>query len=178
MDKYEVTASHYAKFLQATGRHLPFKWSEMSLVSHGGRPVIGVAWEDADAYCRWASKRLPTEAEWEKAARGTDGREWPWGNQFGAGHGNLSTVGLASREVKPVGSFPGGASPFGCLDMAGNVWEWTASDDTESGQKITRGGAFDSLPLYARCAVRIAVAPTLRSHKVGFRCAKDASPSK
>src|SRR5207245_1108589 len=105
-------------------------------------------------------------AEWEKAARGVDGREWPWGNQFGAGNANVSTSAVTGRGLSAVGSFAKGASPFGCLDMAGNAWEWTASDDDEatgSSDKIIRGGAFDSPPLYARCSVRVAAAATLRS---------------
>lgn len=185
MDRTEVTNAQFCDFLNAL-RHARDEWINLDdpdcrirpgkkrgefVVVPGFEnvPVVCVSWFGAAAYAKWLGKRLPTEAEWEKAARGTDGREWPWGNEFGAGNANAR-----GTKLLPVGSFPRGASPFGCLDMAGNVWEWTASDDADFGQKITRGGAFDTLPLYARCAVRIAAAPALRSAKTGFRCAKDA----
>jgi formylglycine-generating enzyme required for sulfatase activity/plastocyanin len=185
IDRTEVTNAQFCDFLNAL-RHSRDEWINLDdpdckirvtdkrgvfRIEPGFEnfPIVCVSWEGATAYAKWLGKRLPTEVEWEKAARGTDGREWPWGNEFGAGNANARAT-----KLMPVGSFPRGASPFGCLDMAGNVWEWTASDDGDSGEKITRGGAFDSPPLYARCAVRIAAAPTLRSAKTGFRCAKDA----
>jgi formylglycine-generating enzyme required for sulfatase activity/plastocyanin len=145
-------------------------------------PVVCVSWYGAAAYAKWLGKRLPTEAEWERAARGTDGREFPWGNQLGANRANISVANAPSKETKPVGSFPDGKSPEGCLDMSGNVWEWTADEyretpeaalDEQNPRKVIRGGAFDSPPSFARCSVRIGVEPTHRSHKVGFRCAKD-----
>jgi formylglycine-generating enzyme required for sulfatase activity/plastocyanin len=185
IDRTEVTNGQFCDFVNAL-RHSREEWINLDdpdckihatekrgvfRVEPGfeNYPVVCVSWHGAEAYAKWLGKRLPTEAEWEKAARGTDGREWPWGNEFGA-----ANVNARGTKLMPVGSFPHGSSPVGCLDMAGNVWEWTASDDADSGQKITRGGAFDSLPPYARCAVRIAAAPTLCSAKIGFRCAKDA----
>lgn len=185
IDRTEVTNTQFGDLLNAL-RHCREEWINLDdpdCKIHPGKkrgefvvepgfesfPVVCVSWYGAAAYAKWLGKRLPTEAEWERAARGTDAREWPWGNEFGAGNTNAR-----GTKLLPVASFPRGASPVGCLDMAGNVWEWTASNDAESGQKITRGGAYDSLPVYARCAVRIAAAPTLRSPKVGFRCAKSA----
>ncbi|MBI3269358.1 MAG: SUMF1/EgtB/PvdO family nonheme iron enzyme [Planctomycetes bacterium] len=150
-------------------------------------PVVGVAWRDAVAYCRWISEvtgrphRLPTEAEWERAARGTDGREFPWGNEWREGLANESSLGLGGTT--PVGVFPAGASPSECLDMAGNVWEWCSSlyrkypydardgreDAAAGGARVLRGGAWDSGSLLVRAACRGDIAPGARSDRVGFR---------
>ncbi len=127
MDLYEVTTSPYVRFLAATGRTPPWLWDSVNLAIHGDRPVIGVDWDDADAYCRWAGKRLPTEAEWEKAARGTNERRFPWGNQAPTAELANFAVGARfsySQALMPVGHYDKAASPFGLYDMAGNVWEW------------------------------------------------------
>ncbi|MEO8326669.1 MAG: formylglycine-generating enzyme family protein, partial [Nitrospirota bacterium] len=129
LDQYEVTTSRYAKFFQATKRDPPQYWSESVLKQHGNKPVVGVTWEDANVYCVWAGKKLPTEAQWEKAARGTAQRLYPWGNE-------PPTPNLANFDkccdfkdhgvLTDVGSFEGGKSLYGVYDMAGNVWEWVA----------------------------------------------------
>jgi formylglycine-generating enzyme required for sulfatase activity len=193
MDKYEVTTSRYARFLQATRRQLPFKWSEVGLVSHGDLPVIGVTWEDANAYCRWAGKRLPTEAEWEKAARGTDGREYPWGNEAPTPrHANFSKCcewkGYGVLAI--VGSLEAGRSPYGIYDLAGNVSEWVADwydmtsykyelDRNPKGpangeEKVVRGGSWYDPGSLQRSALRSRTHPSAPSTDRGFRCAKGA----
>lgn len=191
IDRYEVTTSRYAPFLRATGRRVPWMWEQVDPAIHGDRPVIGVDWEDAEAYCRWAGKRLPTEAEWEKAARGTDGRAFPWGNQPPTPE--LANYALGSRfsysqALMPVGHYEQGRSPFGLYDMAGNVWEWVQDwydgayyvhgpernpTGPETGQlKVLRGGSWSELPKYLLTYGRFKLLPNTRNSYTGFRCAK------
>ncbi|MBI4401673.1 MAG: formylglycine-generating enzyme family protein [Nitrospirae bacterium] len=191
MDHYEVTTSRYARFLAATGRTPPWLWESVNLAIHGDRPVIGVDWYDADTYCRWAGKRLPTEAEWEKAARGTDERRYPWGNQVPTAELANHAVGARfsySQALMPVGRYDKAASPFGLYDMAGNVWEWVQDwydggyyerspernpIGPEQGQfKVLRGGSWSELPKYLLTYGRFKLPPTTRNSYTGFRCAK------
>jgi len=186
IDKYEVTNAQYKEFIQAKGRAMPRHWENGTYPEgKGDHPVVYVSWEDADAYCRWVGKRLPTEIEWEKAARGTDARIWPWGNTFDVTKCNVES--WEGSDSKQVGSYPDGVSPYGVYDMAGNVWEWTDSwydaypgsdyTTTEFGKKlrVLRGGSwyhYDSLgPIGARCASRDRAVQQSVSYVAGFRCA-------
>ncbi len=140
IDQYEVTISLYAKFLEAAKHGPPPTWDDEAVLSAGNRPAVGLTWPDAEAYCRWAGKRLPTEAEWEKAARGTDGRRFPWGHmQPFVDIANYNrgvwvsdaitlapvTSGLEGMSVRH-GTKEGGKSPYGLFHMAGNAAEWVA----------------------------------------------------
>ena len=126
MDKYLVTNAQYARFVAATSHRPPLHWKGSRIPKgESMRPVTMVTWYDATAYAKWAGKRLPTEAEWEKSGRGTDGRRWPWGNKMEPQRLNTYyNIGSATD----VNAYPNGASPYGVMDMAGNVDEWTADD--------------------------------------------------
>lgn len=194
IDEYPVTNADYKKFIDETGYKVPYVgqvWSEkydwkdrMYPEGKGGHPVILVTWQDAIAYCQWAGKRLPTEAEWEKAARGADGRIWPWGNTWDSGR--LACSG--SGETMPVARYEQGKSPCGCFGMAGNVWEWT-SDWYESlyfrnapsknptgpekgDHKVLKGGAWIHGEFSVRCAMRFHKPLDYCDNYIGFRCAR------
>ncbi len=207
IDKHEVTNARFEAFIVDGGYQNRKLWTvagwnfiqknQIKAPLHHGQnsvsmapdhPVVGVSWYEANAYATWAGKRLPTEAEWEKAAKGTDGRIYPWGNEM-----DFSRLNYFSHHEKilGVGSFPSGASPYGVLDMAGSVWEWCAdwygeSYYSQSPQKnptgpnkdkyrVLRGGAWDSIRLQLRCPYRYYDKEDRRTYTIGFRCAQDAT---
>ncbi len=192
IDRYPVTNAEYHKFVQDTGHPPPEPWARHGGTFPPGRdnhPVAYVCWFDARDYATWARKRLPTEAEWEKAARGSDGRIYPWGDRFNSAYCNTDES--EYWDTTPVDAFsPGGDSPYGIADMAGNVWEWVADwyerdyyaqapDRNPAGPeigktKVLRGGAWDFGGREARCSARNHEYPGPRHGLIGFRCAADA----
>ena len=185
IDLWEVTCEEYRKFIEATGHAAPRSWNGSNFPDGAARkPVTGVNWDDANAFAKWKNKRLPTEEEWEFAARGTDGRIYPWGNEWKP---EMANAGNQKSEVQEIG-LAKGASPFGVFDLSGNAWEWTASDAQSypNGKsfekntvqsKVIRGGYFGSAKVKAITTFRRAYyARNEDSYdNTGFRCVADLS---
>ena len=203
VDKYPVTNAQYAKFVVATSHRPPLNWKQGKIPSGEAlRPVTMVSWYDAAAYAKWAGKRLPSEAEWEKSGRGVDGRRWPWGNKMEPERLNTYyNVGSSTN----VNAYPNGASPYGVMDMAGNVDEWTADDflpypgtdapsDLFAGKvvqatkekeieviqngrkyKVLRGGSWKGDPFSSSVFHRNFAFANFASDFFGFRCASNVS---
>ncbi|MCP5525025.1 MAG: SUMF1/EgtB/PvdO family nonheme iron enzyme [Verrucomicrobiales bacterium] len=181
--RYPVTVQEYAEFIDAGGYRdeqwwpaggfgqwsEPREWEEQ--VAHPTRPVVGVSWFEASAYAKWRGARLPDEAEWERAAAGTEGREYPWGDS--APDERLANWNHNVGAPTPVGVYPSGSTPEGIADLAGNVWEWCENwynEETKS-SRVLRGGSWaDFSPEYLSCAYRRNFAPDFRLYDVGFRC--------
>lgn len=175
IDKYEITNRQYNKFIKETGHRKP-RFLSSKIFNKSDQPVVGIGWSDAEAYAKWAGKRLPSEEEWEKASRGIDGRIWPWGNQPSGKKYNGRIQGYYS-PVK-VGSYPSGASPYGVMDMAGNVYEMTTGIWGKAGRAM-RGGCYLNSGAYTRTMFRWA--PDDEENGVpwlGFRCVMDVKDVK
>lgn len=206
IDQFEVTAGRYQKFVESANRNLPPTWDDEAAQAMGDLPAVGMSWTDAAAYCKWAGRRLPTEAEWEKAARGTDGRRYPWGHMqpfvdianYNRGMWVSEAVtlvpvnsGLEGMSVRH-GLKEGGKSPYGLFHMAGNAAEWVADwYDREYYQKspdvnptgpatgdkrVIRGGSWADLPTGLRVTSRVSAEPDYEDRTIGFRCAMDVTP--
>lgn len=182
IDRTEVTNEAYQRFVAATGHRSPTHWPDGKFPESAAKlPVVNVSWDDANAYAQWAKKRLPTEAEWEFAARGNDGRIYPWGNTWTPSATNAARS--TGGKLAEVGSFPNGASPFGVLDMCGNVWEWTSGSLKSYAQgeqeiapgKVIRGGAFDVPSARATTTYRGVLREDRLPDKTGFRTVRDAA---
>ena len=194
IDKTEVTNAQFKAFCDATGYLPPANpdWDPDYFHSKADYPVLQITYDQATAYCAWRHKRLPTEAEWEKAARGTDARKYPWGNDWDPKR--VNAWGEPYKYTAPVGSFPEGASPYGAVDMAGNVWEWCydwfdpkyyqhsparnpTGPATPTPYRSARGGGWSSTLMSGdfEAANRSKNGPTEPRHHLGCRCAWSAT---
>ena len=191
IDRTEVSNAQYRQCVDAGTCEVAPGWMRDDM-NDDEQPVAGVTWYDAHIYCEWADARLPTEAEWEKAARGTDGRTYPWGNS----EPDCTKANYWDKEngclgiAAAVGSYPAGASPYGALNMAGNMWEWVADwydkyyygnsparnpQGPDSGEeRVLRGASFMPPSYMVRCAYRNKYNPTYMYGAVGFRCARSS----
>jgi len=192
IDRYEVTNAEYKRFIDDSGYHyLPANWVDGEYPEgKGDYPVTHLTWDEAFTYALWAGKRLPSEEQWEKAARGANGNMYPWGNEYVKGNANINLDG--KRELAPVGSYPNDKSSYGVFDLGGNVMEWTrnwyraypgnARKDSRFGEKYKslKGSAFQKAGHYFLDAYRFAFSRTEADpdgyyENVGFRCVKAAS---
>jgi formylglycine-generating enzyme required for sulfatase activity len=185
IDQYEITVAEYKKYIEQAGAETP-KFLDNDKYNQPKQPIVGVTWQNAVDYCQWAGKkRLPTEAEWEKAARGTVPRNYPWGDAPDPLKANVRGKKDQYRYTAPVGKFPEGKSPYGVMDMSGNVWEWTQDwflpypgNQFKNGMygetlKVIRGGSWFSNMDLARTMVRGKSLPNQRLNYIGFRCVRN-----
>ena len=197
IDRYEVTNFQYQQFIDATGHRKsgpPARYAKnMNKMRGINQPVVYVSWEDAEAYCLWKGNRLPTEAEWEKAMRGTDGRLWPWGNVEQPNGANWARVQDGHEVTAVVGTVPTDKSPYGVMDGAGNVMEWVAdwygeSYFTEAPERnppspdhgvfrVLRGGGYATTGADIRITSRSKMVSDFRDETIGFRCAVSGTKS-
>lgn len=195
IEQYPVTNAEYAAFVQATNHHPPVHWKNGNFApEEANLPVVHVSWHDSEAYAQWIGKRLPTEAEWEKACRGPDGRIYPWGNTFVPDDPeSAETAQILTGHLTAIGARPATVSPYGVSEAAGNVWEWTADwyqpyPDTkrqkskrtaDDKHKALRGGSWlevqdGTAERYFRCANRLHAPPDYTAGNIGFRCVREA----
>ena len=190
IDIHEVTNAQYKVYLDSSRAEAPHRWENGNYgFGEDGLPVISISWDEAMAYARFVGKRLPTEAEWEKAARGVDGRRFPWGDDWDPTHANNGD------RLMPIMSYPGGVSPYGCYDMSGNAAEWVEAwyeayprteadvlprdipdrkEQFRTRKRVYRGGSWNSFGKFLRCANREATGGNKKWVYIGFRCAMDA----
>ena len=191
IDKYPVTNEKYRAFIEAGGYEAEAYWSPKGWLwktikgvtgpaywddpqwKQADHPVVGVSYYEAEAYATWAGKRLPTEQEWEKAARGEDGRLYPWGEEFDQDLCNSSESGM--EHTTPVTQYPNGVSPYDCYDMVGNVWEWCTRgyDEQKKDTRVVRGGSWDASPGMLCVSYRDLGDPDVRFSALGFRLVQD-----
>ena len=191
IDRFEVTYGNYLAFVSATGHRKPISRyvKHFEKLSAPMQPAVYVSWDDADEYCRYRGSRLPTEAEWEKAARGPNGFLWPWGNEDKQGWANTGNADPVEFTA-PVGSFSQDRSSFGVYDMDGNVMEWVADwyqedsyQDTQPNPigpatgfyRVIRGASWGTIGHETRLTIRLKMIPDFRDTTIGFRCAKSAT---
>jgi formylglycine-generating enzyme required for sulfatase activity len=187
MDVYEVTNAQFRKFIEENGyvtetywpeagwqwvqdqkRRQPSYWEDEA-VNQPNQPVVGVTWYEADAYCRWAGKELPTESQWEKACQGDDHRPYPWGDKPLESDDKQMTSTSEDIQTATVGSMPQTQSPFGIQDLAGSVLEWTATERPDHGF-VLRGGSGPPTSTYVGCNVSHTLLPSVTANFIGFRC--------